>query len=149
GSSAKATSFPCLPLGTRHVGVALLDNNVLAPLEITHDHRAALDRDLRAVAAVLRQPLGAANRRRCATSLGAEATLAVAPQAAHLLLFGRRRRLLGLDAAVERAAQRELGDRLGPAGLRDDEGAEVEVRGLDLTDRSGRRGEPHAALRRV
>src|SRR3954465_3868766 len=48
-----------LPAGC--VGVALLHDLVLALLEVAHDDRAALDGHLGAPAAILGQPLGAAD----------------------------------------------------------------------------------------
>src|SRR3954468_596871 len=130
-----------------HVRVALLDRHVLALGEVADLDDAALDRDLGAVAGVLGEPLGAADGRRRATALGAEAPVAVAPQAPDLLPLPGRRRLAG-PAAAQRAVQLQLGDRLAALGLRDLELALVEVRRLRLAA-TGRRRQPHPALGRV
>ena len=91
GGRAPSASSP-----GRHVGPALLDEHGLALDEVAHRDLAAPDPHEGAAAAVLGQPLRAADGRGAVPALGAEAALAVAPQPPDLLLLRRRARLPAL-----------------------------------------------------
>src|SRR4051812_35549535 len=87
GSGARVLALALLagllgPQRLREVLLACADHHGPAALQVTHLDQAAIDLHERAVAAVLGQPVGTAHRSRAVPATGAEAAVAVAPEAA-------------------------------------------------------------------
>src|SRR5262245_50702270 len=104
--------------------LARLEQERPPELEVAHRHDALAHADEGAVAGVDREPAGAAHGARRVAAARAEAPVGVAPQPA--LLAGRRAGVGAVAAAVELAAQDQLGDELVAAALAHRELAVVE-----------------------